>query len=100
MSLEDVIHKKGASQGAVHRFLPATRSPLTRRTRAVLMVGAGGIGCELLKTLVLTGFTDIEMVRPGRRLAPSRSPCSQAAVRRAPQRADAALRTPGGHGHH
>ena len=97
MSLEDVIHKKGASQGAVHRFPPAARSPLTRRTRAVLMVGAGGIGCELLKTLVLTGFTDIEMVRPGRRLAPSRS---QAAVRRAPQRADAALRTPGGHGHH
>ena len=24
--------------------------------------GAGGIGCELLKTLVLTGFEDIEMV--------------------------------------
>jgi len=27
------------------------------------MVGAGGIGCELLKTLVLTGFDDIEMAR-------------------------------------
>eukprot|EP00897_Mesotaenium_endlicherianum_P009495 jgi/Mesen1/8574/ME000497S07985 len=28
----------------------------------VLMVGAGGIGCELLKTLVMTGFKDIELV--------------------------------------
>ncbi|RUS81161.1 hypothetical protein EGW08_011069 [Elysia chlorotica] len=28
----------------------------------VLMVGAGGIGCELLKNLVLTGFTDIELI--------------------------------------
>ena len=29
----------------------------------MLCVGAGGIGCELLKTLVLTGFEDIELVR-------------------------------------
>lgn len=28
----------------------------------VLLVGAGGIGCELLKTLVLTGFNDIEII--------------------------------------
>ena len=28
----------------------------------VLMVGAGGIGCELLKNLVLSGFTDIELI--------------------------------------
>ena len=28
----------------------------------VLVVGAGGIGCELIKNLVLTGFIDIELV--------------------------------------
>ena len=31
-------------------------------TSKVLVVGAGGIGCELLKTLVLTGFNDIEVI--------------------------------------
>ncbi|MFH4975349.1 hypothetical protein AB6A40_002058 [Gnathostoma spinigerum] len=28
----------------------------------ILVVGAGGIGCELLKNLVLTGFSDIEVI--------------------------------------
>lgn len=29
----------------------------------ILLVGAGGIGCEVLKNLTLTGFTDIVVVR-------------------------------------
>ena len=29
----------------------------------VLMVGAGGIGCELLKNIVLSGFTCVHVVR-------------------------------------
>jgi len=31
-------------------------------TSKILVVGAGGIGCELLKNLVLVGFGDIEIV--------------------------------------
>ncbi|KAK4742293.1 hypothetical protein SAY87_000294 [Trapa incisa] len=34
---------------------------LIRRAK-VLMVGAGGIGCELLKTLALSGFEDIHII--------------------------------------
>ena len=32
------------------------------RKAKVLVVGAGGIGCELMKCLSLTGFTDIKIV--------------------------------------
>jgi ubiquitin-like 1-activating enzyme E1 B len=32
------------------------------RAAKILVVGAGGIGCELLKNLVLTGFQSIEVV--------------------------------------
>jgi hypothetical protein len=49
-----------------HATLPlAQGEDLFAKVKAakVLVVGAGGIGCELLKNLVLTGFANIE-VRP------------------------------------
>jgi ubiquitin-like 1-activating enzyme E1 B len=38
------------------------QASLTPRQARVLMVGAGGIGCELLKNIVLTGFGEIHIV--------------------------------------
>lgn len=32
----------------------------------ILLVGAGGLGCEVLKNLVMTGFADIEVIDSGR----------------------------------
>lgn len=34
----------------------------TIKTATVLLVGAGGIGCEVLKNLVMAGFKDIEVL--------------------------------------
>ncbi|EGR48605.1 uncharacterized protein TRIREDRAFT_61945 [Trichoderma reesei QM6a] len=44
-----------------HQSLGASLNSLVKHAR-VLMVGAGGIGCELLKNLVLTGFGEIHIV--------------------------------------
>ena len=44
------------SQGVRNGFVPVCGNS------KILVVGAGGIGCELLKNLVLTGFKDIEVV--------------------------------------
>jgi ubiquitin-like 1-activating enzyme E1 B len=40
---------------------PVPELTQTKQSR-VLMVGAGGIGCELLKNLVLTGFGEVHVV--------------------------------------
>ncbi|KAG5498510.1 hypothetical protein JKF63_02796 [Porcisia hertigi] len=36
--------------------------PAELRARPLLLVGAGGIGCEVLKVLVLSGFTNIHLI--------------------------------------
>jgi ubiquitin-like 1-activating enzyme E1 B len=39
-----------------------TQNYLTEADAKLLVVGAGGIGCELLKNLVLAGFSNIHLV--------------------------------------
>lgn len=48
-----------AGDEAVKAVLGEERFAVVQKTK-LLVVGAGGIGCELLKNLVLTGFRDIE----------------------------------------
>lgn len=42
--------------------IPQSLSCAVKKAK-ILLVGAGGIGCEVLKNLTLTGFTDIVVVR-------------------------------------
>lgn len=45
-------------------FQPSVGKEFAEKLAAkkIFVVGAGGIGCELLKNLVLTGFTNIHVV--------------------------------------
>ena len=53
---------KMAGTSGIHRNVLGIDLSRCVENAKVLVVGAGGIGCELLKNLVLTGFKDIEVV--------------------------------------
>eukprot|EP00811_Abedinium_folium_P026603 NODE_3938_length_1958_cov_15.073184.p1 GENE.NODE_3938_length_1958_cov_15.073184~~NODE_3938_length_1958_cov_15.073184.p1 ORF type:complete len:642 (+),score=143.09 NODE_3938_length_1958_cov_15.073184:127-1926(+) len=53
--------EEGDHEAQLRVALGEKRYDLVRRTK-LLVVGAGGIGCELLKNLVLVGFQDLEVI--------------------------------------
>jgi len=61
MTALDAVDASSAGNAAVKTVLGEERFKMVQQAK-LLVVGAGGIGCELLKNLVLTGFIDIEVV--------------------------------------
>jgi len=53
---------KMAGTSEIYRNVLGTDLSQCVENSKILVVGAGGIGCELLKNLVLTGFKDIEVI--------------------------------------
>lgn len=67
MAAGNAVNGSNGHAAAPHNFAAVTavlgKERFDRvKAAKLLVVGAGGIGCELLKNLVLTGFCDIEVV--------------------------------------
>ena len=56
-----VVEAQTAAPAAAAAALPDDIATKVSQCK-ILVVGAGGIGCELLKNLVLTGFTNLEVI--------------------------------------
>lgn len=55
------MNKNTENKQSIHQFLKTTDSQVLLNS-PILIIGAGGIGCELLKCLILTGFNNLVIV--------------------------------------
>lgn len=55
------MNKNTENKQSIHQFLKTTDSQILLNS-PILIIGAGGIGCELLKCLILTGFNNLVIV--------------------------------------
>ena len=61
--MSGIIDKMSSSDSALMHVFGNDVQLLKRiREAKILLVGAGGIGCEVIKTLLLTGFTDVNLI--------------------------------------
>ena len=59
--LDTILTREGPFQDAEFEGCEDNRVILTQMAK-ILVVGAGGLGCELLKSLALMGFRDIAVI--------------------------------------
>ena len=59
--LDKLLTRPGNIVGPGFEPSPELREMIQEHIR-VLVIGAGGLGCELLKDLALTGFTNIDVI--------------------------------------
>ncbi|MES1912306.1 MAG: hypothetical protein MHM6MM_004605 [Cercozoa sp. M6MM] len=59
-SIDNLLHRASGAFAPPIEFGPELREQLDEKR--VLVVGAGGLGCEILKDLALSGFKNIEVI--------------------------------------
>ncbi|KAK5278282.1 NEDD8 activating enzyme, partial [Exophiala xenobiotica] len=58
--LDDVLSTTSPYAG--EEFVPGDETINALESSRVLVIGAGGLGCEILKNLTLSGFKDIHVI--------------------------------------